>query len=190
MKTRAQALADAAAALAALGELRAITEDDIVAALADVADTTEAGAAMRLPSQGATPVTDSVTGTSWQTIDLLDAGSATPTNGGRGLTPDLAAGTLTVEEGGDGWYELKYHINVTASEDTEIAFNRNRGATNAQSIESRAGAGALSSCSGSDLVSLQEGDVVRLVARTGGGLTSNLQFWSAQITALRVLPQE
>jgi len=177
-KTELFAILDAQAAL------RNIRAQDVK----DLWDSTECGAAMRLPSQGVTPVTDSITGTSWQDIDLLDTGSATPAAGGYGLTPNLAAGTLTVEAGGAGLYELKYHINLTASEDTEIAINRNRGAANAQAVESRAQGGVLSSCSGSDFVSLQVGDVLRWVARTGGGLTSNLQFWSAQLTALRVLP--
>jgi hypothetical protein len=188
MKTRAQALADALSALSPIGDERAIIEEDVIAILADVADTTEAGAAMRLPTQGASGVTGSVTGTSFAAMDLFDGGSATPTNGGRGLAPNIAAGTMTVESGGDGWYELKYHCNITASQDTELALNRNRGGANVQAVESRCAAGVLSSCSGSDLVLLQEGDVLRMVCRTGNGLTSNWEVFSAQWTALRVLP--
>ncbi len=168
----------------ALGDARALTEDHILEGL----DTLEAGAAMRLPSQGVTPLELAVTGTSWQALDLFDGGSATPSAGGRGLTPSLAAGTLTVEAGGDGWYELKYHCNLTSTEAVELALNRQRGVANAQAVESRAAAGVLSSCSGSDLVNLQEGDVLQLVGRTGAGLTANLDIWSVQWTALRVLP--
>jgi hypothetical protein len=174
------------ATLAAKAALRTLGYLDIIAGL----DSVEAGAAMRLPSQGASGVSDSVTGTTWQATDWFDTGSATPETGGRGLTPDLDSGTLTVESGGDGWYELKYHASLTASEDTEIAINRNRSGVHVQTVESRCEGGILSSCSASDLVQLQEGDVLRIVARTGNGLTSNMEVFSAQWTALRVLPAE
>jgi hypothetical protein len=172
------------AAWAAKAALRSLGYLDIL----DGLDSVEAGAAMRLPSQGASGVTGSVTGTTFAAMDLFDGGSATPTNGGRGLTPNTAAGTMTVEAGGDGWYELKYHCNLVASQDTELALNRNRSGSNVQSVESRCEAGILSSCSGSDLVQLQEGDVLRMVCRTGVGLTSNWEVFSVQWTALRVLP--
>ena len=185
MKTPAQVISDAIAALAPLGVAHSIVEGDILNVIADAMVAMQAGGGLKLPSQGATPIADSVTGTSWQALDLFSSGggSGLPAGGGRGLTPNTTASTLTVESGGDGWYLALYHVHLDSSEALEVAIERDRSAAKTRLIESR-----YPNVSGAFAINLQNGDYVRLVGRTGTGLTANLSYWSAQLFLLRVLP--
>jgi hypothetical protein len=167
-----------------------ISEQDWV----DLCDATEAGAGIELQTAGAAAAaTVRVISTPWQPmassggVNMWSTGTAIPANGGYGLTPNLANGTLTCEAGGAGKYEIGYHVNVTANQLTEFAIERNRGGVFARGVNSRCAATVLSACSASYIVDVNEGDVLTIVARTGNGLTCDMSIWSAQWTALRVL---
>ena len=120
----------------------------------------------------------------------MAAASATPQNGGYGLTPGgngTLDGTLTLEANADGWYEIEYDMSVTPSELTEFAVVRTRGAANIIRCERRVAAGALGNPSGKDFVQLEAGDVVQVIARSLSGSPGTTQVWSAGLTAARLL---
>lgn len=185
MKTITQALAAAEAALAPIGAASAIVHGDYLSVFAEFMAALQAGGGLELPSQGASPVLDSVTGTSWQALDLFSAEGESMPDGApyRGLVPSPAGNSLTVETGGNGIYLVLYHLSCDATEAFETAIQRQRDAATFERIASR-----LPGISGAYVLGLQEDDLVRVVGRTRNGLTCNLSYWSAQLFALRVLP--
>lgn len=176
------------AQLAAKAAARNITKEDLQALF----ECTECGAALRLPTDGATPASTPAVGTSWAAFALFSvaAASATPANGGYGLIPGgngTLDGTLTVEANADGWYEIEYDMSVTPSELTEFAVVRTRGAQNQIRCERRVAAGELGNPSGKDFIQLKAGDVVQMVARSLSGSAGTTQVWSASLTVERRL---
>jgi hypothetical protein len=188
MKTIAQSLADAAATLEPIGQEGAIVEADYLAVMADLVAAMQAGACMWLPSQGASPKADSVTGTSWQSLDIFGGGSATPDS--YGIVSNPTAGTMTVDSGGDGVYLWLWHASAASDEEVEFALQRTRDAATIERAEDGRGANGRGPALGFCFLGVEEGDVLRVVARTNPATTANLQFWSAQLLALRVLPKE
>jgi len=183
MKTIQEVLADGAATLDPLGEARSIIEGDVLAVLTEAMTALQAGGGLELPSQGATPVEDAITGTAWQELDLFSTGAAIPPAGGKGLAPNLSSGTLTVESGGGGWYLVMYSVSADSTAPLELSVERERGASKTYHVPSR-----LPGLFGVWPVSLAENDIVRMVGRTGVGLTADLSYYSAQLFLFRILP--
>jgi hypothetical protein len=171
-----------AAAWAILGDNRQFDPEHAL----ELYDALTAGGRIERPLVVSDPPEFEVVGTSWQKLPIWT--SMLPANGGRGVKKHLVADVwdeihVEIEENGDGWYRYDANLSLDIMDNAvQLALCRTRDSADTifQGIHVVQGASVPGS-GPEDIIGVDEGDLVSLVARTGAGLTATLQVWSAAL---------
>lgn len=190
VKTEAQLISE----WEALGDARSLTETDWLEGMRSL----QAGGSVLFPMPSDGSSTSVSVGESWT---LLNPWTVSIPGSGKGVTASLAAGTLTIETGGDGWYACRFLANCSIAGITqacELAMRATRGASTYIIQGARIDvAGVLQNISiwgpsrleSETPVHFVAGDVLALYGRTGpSGGTRTLTINSATLQCERKLP--
>ena len=167
-------------------QAKAATHDIRLGDVLEIYDALTAGGRIERPLVASDPPEFEVVGTSWQKLPIWT--SMLPANGGRGVKKHLVADVwdethVEIEENGDGWYRFDANLSLDIMDNVvQLALCRTRDSEDTifQGIHVLQGASVPGS-GPEDIIGVDEGDLVSLVARTGAGLTATLKVWSAAL---------
>jgi len=176
-----------ASSWAALGNNRAFDPENVL----ELYDALTAGGRAERPLVASSPHEVSITGTTWQPLNLWV--NMLPPNGGRGIKPYLVGEVwdgihLEVEENGDGWWHWDANLSIgVTTQQVQYALRRTRDSVHTilQGIHVEVGFPLVGGPE--DTFALVQSDLVSIVARTAAGQTAVLPVWSAALDAARRL---